>query len=56
MKFDASTDPGILGRAEWLKFLSLFFNAEATANARFDEEVAEINAVTVLAAVTGVRY
>jgi len=53
VKFDASTDPGILGRAEWLKFLSLFFNAEATANAKFDEEVAEMDAVTALAAGTG---
>lgn len=26
--FAATTDPGILNRAEWVKFLSLFFNAE----------------------------
>jgi hypothetical protein len=55
VKFDAATDPGILARAEWLKFLSLFFNAEATANAKFDEEVAEIDAVTALAGSTVVR-
>lgn len=33
--FDASEDPGALNRAEWIKYLSLFFNKEAEANAIF---------------------
>lgn len=33
--FDATTDPGILNRAEWVKFLSVFFNAEPAANALY---------------------
>jgi hypothetical protein len=53
--FDASSDPGLLQRAEWIKFLSLFFNAEAVANEVFADiatnfedtkaEVAALNAV-----------
>ncbi len=31
----------LLGRAEWLKFTSLFLNAEAQANTRFEEIAAE---------------
>ncbi len=31
------TEPELLGRAEWLKFTALFLNAEAAANAAFDE-------------------
>mmetsp|Transcript_45970 Transcript_45970/g.146766 ORF Transcript_45970/g.146766 Transcript_45970/m.146766 type:complete len:456 (-) Transcript_45970:148-1515(-) len=31
--FDASTDPGALQRAEWIKFVSAFFNKESEANA-----------------------
>jgi hypothetical protein len=29
--FDASSDPGVLNRAEWIKFMSVFFNAEDKA-------------------------
>jgi hypothetical protein len=29
VSFDASLDKGVLKTAEWLKFVSLFFNAEA---------------------------
>merc|ERR1719424_2273634 len=34
--FDASSDPGMLNRAEWLKFGAAFFNKEAEANHVFD--------------------
>ena len=33
--FTATNDPGALNRAEWIKFMSLFFNAEAAANSIF---------------------
>ena len=33
--FTATADPGALNRAEWIKFMSLFFNAEANANSIF---------------------
>ena len=36
--FDASADPGALARAEWIKFISLFFNEEERANLYFDRE------------------
>ena len=36
--FDATADPGALARAEWIKFISLFFNAEERANLYFDRE------------------
>eukprot|EP00897_Mesotaenium_endlicherianum_P005639 jgi/Mesen1/5102/ME000253S04216 len=32
ISFDATTDPGPLKRAEWIKFLGIFFNLEARAN------------------------
>lgn len=35
VSFDASGDPGPLKRAEWIKFLALFFNLEARANTVF---------------------
>ncbi|KAL0043795.1 hypothetical protein WJX82_001269 [Trebouxia sp. C0006] len=35
--FSASTDPGSLNRAEWLKFMGLFFNMDDFANTVFDE-------------------
>ena len=41
---DASYDPGILNRGEWIKFVSLFFNAEAAANAYFASAVAGVAA------------
>ncbi|MBZ0296782.1 MAG: ABC transporter substrate-binding protein [Anaerolineae bacterium] len=34
-----------LGRAEWIKFVSLFYNAEATANEVFDSRVADYQAL-----------
>ena len=36
--FDASADPGALARAEWIKFVALFFNEEERANLYFDRE------------------
>lgn len=36
--FDASSDPGALARAEWIKFISLFFNLEERANLYFTRE------------------
>eukprot|EP01062_Namystynia_karyoxenos_P005880 TRINITY_DN12033_c0_g1_i1.p2 TRINITY_DN12033_c0_g1~~TRINITY_DN12033_c0_g1_i1.p2 ORF type:complete len:642 (+),score=248.16 TRINITY_DN12033_c0_g1_i1:87-1928(+) len=35
--FDSSVDPGPMHRAEWIKFLALFFNKEREANERFRE-------------------
>lgn len=35
--FSAVLDPGPLHRAEWLKYMALFFNAEAEANRLFNE-------------------
>ncbi|KAI8607387.1 hypothetical protein BC830DRAFT_145747 [Chytriomyces sp. MP71] len=32
VQFPATTDPGVLGRAEWLGFVASFFNQEAQAN------------------------
>ena len=35
--FTATADPAVLKRAEWVKFVSLFFNKEREANLFFDE-------------------
>lgn len=40
----------LLGRAEWLKFTSLFLNAEADANTTFDEIATEYERVAGIAA------
>lgn len=37
-----------LGRAEWIKYCSLFFNAEAEANAIFNDIEAEVNRLKML--------
>ncbi len=37
-----------LGRAEWLKFMALFYNREADANALFDEIVGNYEALSAL--------
>jgi hypothetical protein len=34
--FDATSDPGALARAEWIKFVAAFFNLEPRANRVFD--------------------
>jgi len=42
--FDASSDPGALARAEWIKFMSVFFNEEEKANLYFAREKAAFEA------------
>jgi predicted RNA-binding protein with PIN domain len=42
--FDATSDPGALARAEWIKFMSVFFNEEDKANLYFDRELAAFKA------------
>eukprot|EP00854_Cymbomonas_tetramitiformis_P018058 gene18058-21508_t len=44
ISFSATSDPGILNRAEWIKYLSVFYNVEAEANKHFDAEVEQVNA------------
>ena len=38
---------GTLNRAEWVKFLGVFFNREAAASAYFDTVAAQYNATKV---------
>lgn len=40
VQFDAAFDPGTLKRAEWLKYLAVFFNVEMKATAVYDQIVA----------------
>lgn len=61
VEFDASSDPGALNRAEWIKFIAAFFNLEPLANERYDaikaswtatsQRVAASNSVTPKVAV-----
>lgn len=44
------TEPTPLGRAEWIKYVALFFNLEARANGLFEERAARYEALRVLAA------
>lgn len=44
------TEPTPLGRAEWIKYVALFFNLEARANQLFDERAARYEALRALAA------
>ena len=37
-------EPTLLGRAEWIKFTALFFNAEAQATAVFEDIVSQYEA------------
>lgn len=37
ISFSATSDPAVLNRAEWVKFIALFFNKEPAANAFFEE-------------------
>ena len=48
--FSGSSDPGILNRAEWLKFLGLFFNRERAASDTFNAIKAEYDRVKASAA------
>lgn len=43
--FSGASDPGILNRAEWLKFLGLFFNRERAASDTFNAIKAEYERV-----------
>ena len=44
--FDATSDPGALARAEWIKFMSVFFNEEEKANLYFAREKAAFEATS----------
>eukprot|EP00227_Mantoniella_beaufortii_P014533 CAMPEP_0197575794 /NCGR_PEP_ID=MMETSP1326-20131121/1061_1 /TAXON_ID=1155430 /ORGANISM="Genus nov. species nov., Strain RCC2288" /LENGTH=516 /DNA_ID=CAMNT_0043138617 /DNA_START=46 /DNA_END=1596 /DNA_ORIENTATION=- len=48
--FDASSDPGAMARAEWIKFMSVFFNAEDKANLYFERELAAYKATAAATA------
>jgi hypothetical protein len=48
--FSGASDPGILNRAEWLKFLGLFFNRERAASDTFNTIKAEYDRVKASAA------
>ncbi|XRB02872.1 putative extracellular protein TR9_065 [Pycnococcus provasolii] len=48
VSFDATSDPGILNRAEWVKFVAVFFNAEPLANTVFDGIQRRLNDVSKL--------
>jgi hypothetical protein len=50
----ASADPGALNRAEWIKFVSVFFNKEIEANAIFDKITERYNAIKTAATSTPV--
>lgn len=43
-------EPTLLGRAEWIKFMAAFYNAEAEAEAIFEEIVTEYDAAKALVA------
>ena len=43
--FDMSLDPGILHRAEWIRFAALFFNEEAAAGTIFSQIEDDYNAL-----------
>jgi hypothetical protein len=47
--FTATADPGALNRAEWIKFMSLFFNGEATANSMFKAVSSNYNGISKVA-------
>lgn len=42
--FSSASDPGVLNRVEWIKFLGLFFNRERAATQIFDELSQQYNA------------
>jgi len=48
VSFDATSDPGILNRAEWVKFVAVFFNVEPLANTVFDGIQRRLNDVSKL--------
>jgi hypothetical protein len=48
--FTATSDPGVLARAEWIKYLAAFFNLEPHANRVFNNIKAEFEQTKALAA------
>lgn len=48
--FDATTDPGLINRAEWIKFISVFFNLEPLANQIFSDIERRFNRASSLLA------
>ena len=46
--FDASTDPSLLGRAEWIKFVAAFFNRERLADEIFAQMQARFQTLASL--------
>jgi len=57
VRFDASTDPGLLERGEWVKYVAAFFNKEPRANSVYQgvqqRFLAIENAVAVARAASG---
>ena len=51
--FSATEDPGVLNRAEWIKFLGLFFNRDAYASNIYDGIVQSYNDIKAKANVKG---
>ena len=47
--FSAAQDPGVLNRAEWVKFLGIFFNKDKYASTVFDGIKTEYNSVKAAA-------
>jgi iron complex transport system substrate-binding protein len=47
---NAWLEPTLIARAEWIKFMALFYNAEAQATTVYDEIIAEYQATAALAA------
>jgi len=47
---DDTIDPGLLNRAEWVKFISLFFDEEEAANGAFTQTQQQVAAVASVAA------
>ncbi|CAE6971033.1 unnamed protein product [Symbiodinium sp. CCMP2456] len=46
--FEMSFDPGSLSRAEWIKFMALFYNEEAQAEQIFEQVKADYNALKAI--------
>ncbi len=45
--FSAAEEPGILRRAEWIKYLALWFNVENKASAEYSQVKDAYNALKV---------
>lgn len=53
VEFQVSLDPGILNRAEWVSFVSFFFNLESEASAIFSKMEADYDALKSMGAQLG---